>query len=154
MEPVVDLGPGAGRNELARNFAELVRDNVRRDWQRAEFERLRGSIGVVVDDLGSALTLRFDFGRLTVHDGLVGVPDVTIRGRAADIRALQNLRFDPRFRLPTIGRESRRLLAAALRGRDLKIYGLVLHAGLVLRLLRILARTTDDPAVAAPEPKS
>lgn len=143
MEPVVDLGPGASRNELARALAELVRDNVQRDWQRREFERLRGSIGIVVDDLGSALTLRFDFGRLTVHNGLVGVPDVTIRGRSDAIRALQSLRFDTRIRLPRVGRESRRLLTSLLRGRDLKIYGLVLHAGLVLRLLRILARRAE-----------
>jgi len=77
VDPVIDLSPGAEHDPLARSFAEIVRANVARDWQKSEFSRLRGAAAIVADDAGTALTLRFDFGRLTIHEGLVGTPDVT-----------------------------------------------------------------------------
>ncbi len=54
---------------------------------------MRGAVGVVADDAGTALTLRFDFGRVTVHEGLVGVPTITIRGGRDDIAALADIPF-------------------------------------------------------------
>lgn len=147
VEPVVDLGPGAEKNPLARVLAELVRTNVRRAAQRRELERLRGSIAVVADDAGSALTLRFDFGRLTVHEGIVGIPDVTLRGRSTDIEALADLPFKTRLRLPlpapgdADGRRAVSVLWSALRGRRIKIYGLLSHPRLIYGLLRVLARS-------------
>lgn len=146
MEPVVDLGPGADKNPLARVLADLVRTNARRAAQRRELERLRGSVAVVADDAGSALTLRFDFGRLTVHEGIVGVPDVTLRGRSADVEALADLPFKTRLRLPlpapgdAEGRRAVAVLWSALRGKRIKIYGLLSHPRLVFGLLRVLAR--------------
>ena len=146
MEPVVDLGPGAERNPLAGLLAELVRANVQRPAQRRELERLRGSFAVVADDAGSALTLRFDFGRLTVHEGIVGIPDVTLRGRSADIEALADLPFRTRLGVPlpapgdADGRHAVSVLLSALRGRRIKIYGLLTHPRLVFGLLRVLAR--------------
>jgi hypothetical protein len=144
VEPVIDLAPGAEHDALARTLAETVRANVKRDWQRREFSRLRGSAAIVADDAGTALTLRFDFGRLTIHEGLVGVPDVTIRGSTAEIEALTRLRFGTPLRLP-LGAEAGGIgeltaLVRAIRSDRLKIYGLVLHARFVVRLLRILSR--------------
>lgn len=143
VEPVVDLAPGAESDPLARLFADLVREGVRDARARRDFERLRGAIGVVADDTDSALTLRFDFGRLTVHEGLVGVPTVTIRGSTEDIRALADLPASDWRVVPALasrgGRQALLTVARALRGRRLKIYGLVLHARLVLRLLRVLS---------------
>jgi hypothetical protein len=148
VEPVVDLAPGAEQDPLAQMLAELVRDSVRDERSRREFDRLRASIGVVADDSGSALTLRFDFGRLTVHEGLVGIPTVTIRGMTSDIEALADLPLGGS--LPgLLGRDGRRALlevVGALRQRRLKIYGLVLHARLVLRLLSVLSRRKPDGA--------
>jgi hypothetical protein len=146
VDPVVDLAPGTEKNPLAHRLAELVRANVARAWQRREFQRLRGSAAIVADDAGAALTLRFDFGRLTVHEGLVGVPDITILGNTADIEALTSVRFDAPFRLPLPrlrdegGRAALLSVVRALRQRNLKIYGLVLNARFVVRLLRVLSR--------------
>ena len=146
MDTVVDLAPGAEQSSLARHLADVVRENVRRPWQKREFERLRGSVALVADDVGAALTLRFDFGRLTVHEGLVGVPDVTIRGGTADIEALADLPFSERLGVPlalrgdTDGLRAVRQVFSSLRSRRLKIYGLVLHVRLVLRFLRVLSR--------------
>jgi hypothetical protein len=148
VELVVDLAPGAEDNPLAEMLAGVVRSNVQHERQRREFDRLRGSVAVVADDAGTALTLRFDFGRLTVHDGLVGVPDVTIRGNIEDFETLTRLPFGSRFGVPLParddgdGKQALRTVFLRLRGRKLKIYGLVFHAPLVLRLLRVLGRPT------------
>ncbi len=151
MQPVVDLAPGTEKNPLAQRLAELVRGNVAQSSRRREFERLRGSAAVVADDAGTALTLRFDFGRLTVHEGLVGVPDVTILGNTRDIEALTDLPFATRLNVPWPnlgddgGRAALKAVVSALRSRNLKIYGLVLHARFVLRLLRVLNRAGLSP---------
>ena len=146
MEPVVDLAPGAEHDPLAMRFAEIVRNNLGNAWQEREFLRLRGSVAVFADDAGTALTLRFDFGRLTIHEGVVGIPDVTIRGGIHDIEALTRLPVHGLTRIPSVlgdraGRAAIGSVARALRGRSLKIYGLVFHARFVMRLLRVLSRS-------------
>lgn len=146
MEPVIDLGPRAERNPLARRLAELIRNSVQHDRQRRRFEALGGSAAIVTDDASQALTLRFDFGRLTVHEGVVGIPDVTLRGEAADIESLANLPFRTPLELPLprLGDRAERhavaLAVAMLGGRRIKIYGLLLHARFVLGLLRVLSQ--------------
>lgn len=141
MHPVVDLAPGADHDPLARHLAERVRQSLEHAPERREFEKMRGSVGIVVDDADTALTLRFDFGRLTIHEGLVGVPTVTLRGQTCDIEALTQLPIAAEgwTRLAEAGRAGLSV-AAALRARRLKIYGLVTHPRLVLRLLRVLAQ--------------
>jgi hypothetical protein len=142
VEPVVDLAPGADHDPLALRFAELVRRAIEREGERREFERMRGSIGVVADDAGTALTLRFDFGRLTIHEGLIGIPTVTIRGRTSDIEGLTTLPWSrERIRRANLHQTQKelRLVLAAMRKKKLKIYGLISHPRLVLRLLRVLS---------------
>ena len=120
---MIDVAPGADSSQLATLLAELVRRNVTRDrGKRAEFDRLRGAIAVVAEDHPTALTLRFDFGRLIVHDGVVGVPDVTLRGPLSALEGLGELRartFGPRS--------------------DLTVYGLWTHPLMVRRLFRLLS---------------
>jgi len=141
VDPVVDLAPGADHDPLARQFADRVQAALERVEQRQAFQKMRGSVGVVADDADTALTLRFDFGRLTIHEGLVGVPTVTIRGQLRDIEALTQLSVagEGWARLGQAGRAAASV-AGALRGSRLKIYGLVAHPRLVLRLLRVLAQ--------------
>lgn len=114
---MVDLAPGAEHDPLARLFVELIRGASERDGQRADLTRMRGAVGVVADDAGTALTLRFDFGRVTVHEGLVGVPTITIRGASDDIAALAELPFGA-LGLPdatsSVGRGVLRQLVGAL----------------------------------------
>lgn len=89
------------------------------------FARMRGTVAFVAQDVGTSITLRFDFGRLTLHDGIVGVPDVTFLGAEADIEELGNARVLPVVPVPLPGR--------------LRVYGLALHPRLVSRVVRLLA---------------
>lgn len=147
MSPLIDIAPGAERLPLAVSIAELVRSNVAVDAKRrAAFDRLRGAVAVIAYDRETALTLRFDFGRLVIHSGVVGVPDVTLRGPAAVLESLGDV---PRPSLPGlalgIARDggARAALGTLLdrSGRTpLKLYGLVAHPVLVQRLLTVLSK--------------
>jgi hypothetical protein len=147
VEPIVDLAPGADDNALAIRFAETVRERLRADPKRDhDFRALRASVFVVAQDTGEAITLRFDHGRLTVHDGALGMPTVTFCGDAASLLLLFELPLLPWLRLPgrlpfqRAGREAWHDVRGLLRRGDLKIYGMVAHPRTVTRLVRLFSK--------------
>jgi hypothetical protein len=145
VDAVIDLAPGAEDHALGTVFAERIRENVDRDPARAKaFRALRGNVQFVPFETGETLTLRFDHGRLTMHEGSIGVPTVTFGGPLHVLLRLPEVELQgivPSGR----GREERssrvlRELGRRLAGGDLKIYGLISHPRTVLRILRLLAR--------------
>lgn len=144
--PLIDLAPGAEDNPVAVELADLIRKNLARSPRKeADFRSLRGSVLMVAQDLGEALTLRFDHGRLTIHDGTVGIPAVTFCGDLSALRRLTDLPLTGWLRLPVLtpfareGRETWRHLARLFARGDLKVYGLAAHPRTVVFLLRILS---------------
>ncbi|MBI4952709.1 MAG: hypothetical protein HY908_11800 [Myxococcales bacterium] len=94
----------------------------------------------------TAVTLRFDHGQLTIHDGVVGIPDLTLCGEREVLLGLADLPLDGRFRLPLprLGRGDNRALRRSLlelATGELKVYGLLGHPRLFVRLLRLLHRS-------------
>lgn len=153
MQPIIDLAPGAEDNPLAPRFAQLIRDNIARRRERlADFRAIRASVLVVAQDTGASLTMRFDHGRLTLHDGAIGVPTVTFCGDEAALLRLPSIAFHPRLGVPVLGLVRRaagaplRALAALVASGDLKIYGLLAHPRLVLTLLRLLNESAAGSA--------
>lgn len=158
LDSLVRLAPGTERNALAARFAEIISGNiVRSAVKRRQFQRLRGSIFVVMNDLeaepgvgrgsllpdwGGAITLRFDLGQLTVYGGQVGVPDVTVRGVPSRIDGLAD--FQPSF----AGRSFSDLGGTAValgwvlrqEPKQLKWYGFRQHPRLSVGFLRVLSR--------------
>lgn len=145
MRELVDLGPGADEDALAVELAERVRANVSDPDARAAFRALRGSVALIATDASTTLTLRFDLGRLVVHEGLVGIPEISVRGALDDLRDLGRVLMTRDAEGPVYEAAERtrwgvlRDLARALAARRLEIYGLWSHPRLVLRLLRVLA---------------
>lgn len=139
MEPIIDLAPGAEDNVLAVELADRIRQNLaRRREVLADFRSLRASILMVAQDLAESFTLRFDHGRLTVHDGGVGIPSVTFCGDADALRRLSDFPLTRWLRLPAPGKESWTVLASLFSGGDFKVYGLAAHPRTVVHLLRLL----------------
>lgn len=143
----VDLALGAEDNPVAVALAERIRQNLR-DSPRimADFTAIRATVMFVAQDATVAVTLRFDHGRVTLHDGAVGTPAVTFFGDEADLLALRDVPIAPWPRLPLpLSRDPARrgalgrLILKLGRG-DFVIYGLLAHPRLVLRLLRVLSR--------------
>ena len=148
LEPIIDLAPGAEDNQLAVELVEQVRRNVTSSTKKNhDFRTLRGSVLVVAQDTQSVLTMRFDHGRLTVHEGSVGIPSVTLCGDEDVLRGLTQLKLSSWLRLPKVlqrtsrGESGKGLweFARAMTKERLTVYGLFTHPRLVLCLLRVVS---------------
>jgi hypothetical protein len=139
-ESRIELAPGAEENGLAAMLSALILQNLKdKPAKRVDFAKLRGSIAIVAEDAGVSLTLVFEGNMLTVHDGIVGVPDVTVRANSDDIVQMSLLELTPVFGLPNPrGAAVRRVLQKSKRG-DIRVFGALLHAPLVMRFTRLMS---------------
>jgi hypothetical protein len=151
--PYVSLAPGAEENGLAIMLGDLVRQNLEaKPRKMADFDALDGRVSIVADDADVALTLVFErsfersgVGRLTIHDGIVGIPDVTIRGPSEAILALSNMPLATPLGLPlpTPGdpesMKTVRDLVREMRAGKLHFYGMFFHLPLVMKLTRVMS---------------
>jgi hypothetical protein len=143
----IELAADAYDNGLATMLADLVRQNlVANPDKRRHFRSMRGRVSIVAEDADVALTLCFESGgRLTIHDGIVGVPSLTVRGPADAILALSNLPLATRLALPiprpgdAEGMRTVRAIASAVRKGKLHFYGAVLHPWLAMKLTRVMS---------------
>ncbi len=140
MEPCIELAPGAEENGFAAMLATLVRQNLDdRPEKKATFLRMRGRVAIVIEDLGTAVTLVFDAGRLTVHDGIHGVPDATMRASSDYVMKMSLVEIDARTGLPSLDGEATREVLAASRRGDIRVFGALTSAGLLARLTRVMS---------------
>jgi hypothetical protein len=94
-------------------------------------------VGIVATDAGVAITLRLSASRITVADGLLGRPQLTVE---ADSETLTELTASPlRLGFPdALTSEGRRMTGKLVR-RDMRVHGLVRHPGIASRLTRLLS---------------
>jgi hypothetical protein len=138
---VVNLGPGAEENGLAVMMADLVRQNLDANpHKKRDLLLLEGTVAIVAEDAEVALTLSFYRGRLTVHDGIDGIPDLTVRGDSDTILAMSNMPpMTPKGLRDPEARKLVRSVIAALTGRRLRLHGAWLHIPLLLRFSRVVS---------------
>jgi hypothetical protein len=139
-ESRIELAPGAEENGLAAMLSALILQNLKdKPAKRADFAKLRGRVAIVAEDAGVSLTLVFEGNMLTVHDGIVGVPDVTVRANSDDIVQLSLVELTPRFGLPDPrGAALRQVMQKSKRG-EIRVFGALLHWPLVMRLTRLMS---------------
>lgn len=140
----ISLAPGAEENAFATMLADLVRQNLEsKPHKQTEFRALSGTVALIADDADVALTLAFDRGRLVLHDGIKGVPDVAVRGTADAIMGLSNQPLTRIGHLPIphdrAGLDVLRGMVKQVRMGELKIYGLVRHFGLLSKLTVVMS---------------
>lgn len=146
MDTAILLAPGAEDNGFAVMLSDLVRQNLEaKPHKKADFDRLSGAVSIVAEDAEVAITLRFSFGKLTIYDGIVGIPDVTIRGASDMIMAMSNMPSTTRLGLPIAKRgdkEAQELVASvfrALRTGAFQIHGGFLHTPMLMRFSRVMS---------------
>ena len=148
MKPNVAFADGAELNALATWVVGLLEDTLARHPSASrDFLALRSAVAMVAPDRPLSVTLRFDLGQLTVHDGMVGIPDVTFCADYEVLVGIADMPLSRPGRLPVPirslgsgGGGSWRRILTELVGGELKIYGLVAHPRTVLRVLRLLSR--------------
>jgi hypothetical protein len=148
IPPSISLAPGAENNAFATMLADLVRQNLdSKPHKTKDFDALargRGAtIALVADDAEVALTLEFRGGKLVLHDGIKGVPDVAVRGSADSIMALSNVPLTRPLALPIpTDRSALEVLVAmvkATRTGELKVLGMLGNFGVLSRLTRVMS---------------
>jgi hypothetical protein len=146
--PSISLAPGAENNAFATMLCDLVRQNLESKPHKAKdfhaLARGRGAtIALVADDAEVALTLEFRGGRLVLHDGILCVPDVAVRGSADSIMALSNVPLTRPLALPIpTDRTALDVLVTmvkATRTGELKVHGMIGNFGILSRLTRVMS---------------
>jgi hypothetical protein len=93
VEPIIDLAPGADSSALAQHFARRIRSALDVPSRRRSFLALKATIFVVDFDSGETVSFRFDHGRLTVHEGPIGLPSVTFGGPRVALESLERIKL-------------------------------------------------------------
>jgi hypothetical protein len=144
----ITLAPGAESNAFAAMLCDLVKQNLESKPHKAKdfhaLARGRGAtIALVADDAEVALTLEFRDGKLVLHDGIKGVPDVAVRGSADSIMAMSNIPLTRPLALPIpTDRTALDVLVTmvkATRTGELKVHGMIGNLGVLSRLTRVMS---------------
>ena len=128
--------PDGEPNGLAAMIGGLVQANL---LQHPEREALLkpATIAIVADDAHVALTLELEPGRVLVWNGLHGRPDVMVRSDSETLTELTSVPL--RLGLPNAMTKPGREVTRKLVRGQLRVVGLVRHAGVVSRLNRLLS---------------
>lgn len=123
MAFVVELDPAAEDNGLANMLATMMRQNVEDHPERVDIvKKLRGRMSIFAEDAEVAISIDFEGERALFRDGIVGVPDLTIRGgfeQIGDLSRMEQVGAVPDPRGPV-----NRALFAAMREGKLRVHGL------------------------------
>jgi hypothetical protein len=134
----IELAPGADENGLATMLATLMAQNLADHPPRERvLARLGGRIAIVAEDADVALTIELRRGRVVFHDGIVGIPDLTIRGGFEQISDMSRMESVGPF--PDPRGEVNRAMARALREKKLRVFGLPWSAHLLVGIGEVLA---------------
>lgn len=139
--PVIELYPGADSDPFTSMMVQLLRQNVLDHAQKlADFVRMRGRVALVAEDIDAAVTLCFDHGKLRVHRGVHGIPDLVLRGHSDALVDLSRIPPDGRVRfLPDLRSDAARSVFRAFRDKRLQLFGALSHPALMLRLSHVLS---------------
>ena len=110
---------------FASMLGGLIAANVEsRPEKMRDFKSLVARVGIWVNDIDEGVTLDFNGGKLTVHNGLTPKRTITIRSDAETVMSLSNLKIGP-LGLPVYYDEVGRGVAGKLLRGKLKIEGLL-----------------------------
>ena len=128
MSGPIHVAPSAEENGLANMLATMLRQNLEDHPERARvLEKLRGRLAIFAEDAEVAITWVFEGGEATVHDGIVGIPDLTIRGGfepIGDMSRMESFKRPLLAHFPDPRGPVNQAMARALRDGNLRIYGL------------------------------
>ena len=115
----------------------LVEANVEANPERRRLLSPPAIVGIVATDASVAMTLHLSPSRVTVSNGLVGMPPLVVR---TDSETLTDLSSVPlRFGLPDPTKEEGRAVLKKLQKGELRVKGMLTHPVLLSRVNRLLS---------------
>ena len=137
-QPVITLDDGAKEVGLAEMLFNLLRQNLEQNPQKlSSFEALHSNVVIEARDIDITISLALRNGELTIYNGIVGKPDLTI---IADHDAILDLSLINIFLgLPNyFDKVGRGILRRLLLG-NLKIKGLLKHPVQLTHLTKLFS---------------
>lgn len=140
----VELGKGAEENGFANMLLAMLSQNFEaKPHKLADLRAMHGTVALVADDAGVAVTLRFMRGVVVIESGVRGVPDVCVRGTTDAVMSMSNMPLtfglpfpDPRDKEAKAAYESINL---ALKKGEIHIFGMLRHFFFMQRFTRIMS---------------
>lgn len=135
----VSYADGDDASAFAQMLGELIQANIEsRSEKRRDFDDLQTTVGIVVTDIDESVTLVFESGHLTVHNGLLRSRAITVRGDSDTVMQLSNLRIGPLGMPVYVDSTGRDVVRKLLAGR-LKIDGMLSNIFSLNAVTRILS---------------
>ncbi len=148
-EQRVLIAPGAIAAGFAGMMGQLLQQNLETHPERARLlDRMEGRLAMEASDIGARATFVFGDGRVLVHDGFDGLPDVLVRASSQDLMRLSQplplvvvplLGRRVKLSLPDVRSEQLRELLRTLAERRIEVRGLPWGLPLLVRFGRLLA---------------
>ena len=125
-------------NGLCAMLSTLMRQNLEDHPERiAAFGAMRGSLAIFAEDAEVSITITCDGQRAVFSDGIVGIPDLTLRGGFEQIGDLS--RMESLGRLPDPRGPVNQAMFRALRDGRLRVHGLPRALPLLLAFGDVMA---------------
>ena len=119
----IELDPLANDNGLANMLQTMMRQNVEDHPERADILRkMSGRMAIFAEDAAVAISIDFEGERVVFRDGIIGIPNLTIRGGFEHIGDLS--RMEAIGALPDPRGVVNKALFAAMRRGELRVHGL------------------------------
>ena len=139
MQPSIVLGKGTPDEGFPSMLAELLRQNlIDHPKKRTIFDRMVGRVALIATDIDVTATLQFESGSLRVHQGIVGIPDVTLRAPGETFTKMSLIELG-KFGLPKFNSDVVRELGAAMRQKEIEGHGVWSNLPLMLRLTNVMS---------------
>jgi hypothetical protein len=129
--------PDPEPNGLATMLGGLIEANLNAHPERAALLQKRATYAIVAPDVDVAVSIRLYRGTVTVRNGVVGRPDVTIRAHSNDLIGLSAVPL--RWGLPDLRTKEGREVNRKLMKGQLKVKGMLAHPGKLARLNKLIS---------------
>lgn len=134
----IEISPEVEDGGMATMIADIIKGNMEeKPYRKNDFNALNCNIYMNAEDAEVDMTLAFNNGSLTVYNGKVGGPKISITTDSATLLDLANI--DVKFGLPWyLDATGRGVIGKLLTGK-LKIKGLITHPIKLTRFTKLMS---------------
>ena len=138
MDAVINFAPGMDDAGLHVMMADIIKGNLKdKPRRRNDFNALNGNIYIKAEDASVDITMVFEKGTMTVHNGKIGKPKICIITDSTTLLALPNLNI--KFGLPYYFDKAGLEIVKKLFTRELKLKGLLSHPVMLTRFTKLMS---------------
>jgi len=130
--------PGAEENAMVVMLGDMIKANITNNPAKVkDFNKLEGNVWLTATDAGVEMTLEFNKGSLTIHDGKYGKPIIQIATDSMTLMELANINI--KMGLPYYFDKTGMEVIKKLMKKELVIKGLITRTIPLTHLTKIMS---------------